>query len=307
MSNINIKKKEENIVVVENGINTCYISSLLVALFYTPSNIYYKMLESDPLDQNLYYLQELIKINFIEPLRKNISVSADIINEIRNYMFINGWKTDLPDELLEQQDISELYLYFLNNFDSENLTSIIKEPVTNDNHEKEENVTPYIIPFIDLSLPKENKDMVEINIQELISNWLNNITEVKGEVNKNNKELSTFKISNISYIFPVSINRFVGGKKNNTPIDIKYQIKPFNGLKNFNNAKWSIHSIICHTGKDIRNSHYYTVLLHNDKWMIFDDQSVPSLSFVDMKSDILKTKVKSESIFIIYKYDELSF
>ena len=109
------KKKEENIVIVENGVNTCYISSLLVGLFYSSSDIYYKMLERDPKNPNFYYLQELIKVNFIEPLRKNISISADVINEIRNYMFINEWKTDEPDEIFELHDVNDFYSYLYNN------------------------------------------------------------------------------------------------------------------------------------------------------------------------------------------------
>ena len=307
------KKKDENIIIVENGINTCYISSLLMALFYSPSNIYYKMLESDPNNPNFYYLQELIKINFIEPIRKGYNVTADTINEIRNYMFINGWKLDNPDELFEQQDVNELYLYLSNNL-YENQIDLVKQTTNemSDNFVQAKNEEK--VPFINLSLTKDFKEQKQLSIEDLLYDWMNdNIIETKQEINKNGtslietvKSLASFKISNIPYIFPIAINRFNGGKKNNTAVDVKYQIKPLKGLGTFDNARWSIHSIICHTGKDTKNGHYYTVMLHGNKWFIFDDQSVPSLYPVDMKLDILKNKVMSEVVFAIYKYDELS-
>lgn len=287
------RKNGNNLIIVENGINNCYISSLLVALFYSSSDIYYRMLESEPSNPNFYYLQELIKLNFIEPLRKNISVTTDIINEIRNYMFMNGWKSDKYDEIIEQQDIGELYIYLSNNLNEQN-SYLIKECLYDDLEE----INNKSLSFIKLPLPKDNIDHKNLNLEDLLHQWL-----LDSNFNKN---ISSTKINNVPYIFPIYIDRFLNNKKNNLLIDIKYQIKPFINHDINKNVCWCIHSIICHTGKDVKNGHYYTVLLHGNKWYLFDDNSIPSISQIDMKIETLKNKIMSEVVFVIYKYDELS-
>jgi ubiquitin C-terminal hydrolase len=290
------KEKNNNIIIVENGLNTCYISSLLMALFYTPSNIYYKLLESDPINTNYTYLQELIKINFVEPIRKNYSITSDIINEIRNFLFINGLQTDDFNEIIKQQNIGKLYLYFI-----EHLNCQQTDTTTNDIF--------YIdtkLPFVTINLSTENN--LEVGINKLLFTWMTE-NNVDTSVNKDTfnifKDIVTKRISNIPFIFPIYIDRYKNDKRNNTIIDIKYNIQPLKGMGDFDKAQWSIHAIICQTGKNIKNiknGHYYTVLFHNEKWYIFDDQSVPSLVKIDIKSDIFKNKIGSEVVFIIYKY-----
>ena len=53
----------------------------------------------------------------------------------------------------------------------------------------------------------------------------------------------------------------------------------------------------------MKNGHYYTLLINASKWLMFDDMSIPCLSEVDMSNDKLVNKIKSEAVFIIYKFE----
>lgn len=52
-------------LVVEGGYNTSYINSLLTSLFYRKNEHIKELLNSEPAQPSGYYLQELIKTNFI--------------------------------------------------------------------------------------------------------------------------------------------------------------------------------------------------------------------------------------------------
>ena len=96
--------------VVEDGYNTSYMVSLFTALFYNGNNNVNDILDSEPLSPSYIYLQELIKTNYVEPLRKHFSISSSSINEIRNYMLICGW--GMTDKYInEHHDICELYIF----------------------------------------------------------------------------------------------------------------------------------------------------------------------------------------------------
>ncbi|ARF09166.1 ubiquitin carboxyl-terminal hydrolase [Catovirus CTV1] len=297
-------QKDENIIIVENGYNTCYIDSLLIGLFYVPSNIYNNMLENDPINKDFLYLQEIIKCNFIEPIRKGISVSGEIVNEIRNYSFINGWKINEPHELTEQQDITEYYNFLLENL-SNQLIYINRTTITEGITTKDDEGILEKIPFITVTVKEHECEMA---VKALINNWLNdNPVDIVREtiennvrITKNVKGLNIYKISNIPGIIPIHINRFSDNNsiKIMTKIEINKKIK----LSNNCDARWIIQSVICHTGSSIKEGHYYCILMNNDKWLMFDDMSIPSLKEIDMSNPELIDKIKSESVFLIYKH-----
>ncbi len=296
--------KDEKIVVVENGFNTCYIDSLLMGLFYTPSVIFNNMLENDPTNPDFLYLQEMIKTNFIEQVRKDISISSDIVNEIRNYSFINGWKINEPHELSEQQDITEYYTFLSENLNNQ-LIHIERYTITEGIESKNDVGEIEKIPFITLST---NEFEYETNIKNLLKIWLNDnpidITrdtiENNIRITKNIKGLNVYKICNVPCIVPLFINRFtrVDGLKLLTKIDINKKIK----LIDNSNFKWMVHSVICHSGDTLKSGHYYTILINNTNWYMFDDMSVPSLKEIDMSDNQLIDKIKRECVFIIYKF-----
>ena len=45
-----------------------------------------ELLTSEPESPAGYYLQEILKTNFVEPIRRHFSIKYDIFNEIRNYL-----------------------------------------------------------------------------------------------------------------------------------------------------------------------------------------------------------------------------
>ena len=101
----------ETFPIVENGYNTSYIDSLLIALFYKNSSII-DVLENEPTIPEVYYLQELIKFKFVNQIKKGYSIFFQSINEIRNYSIIYGWNT--KGNIDEQQSCIEYYIqYFL--------------------------------------------------------------------------------------------------------------------------------------------------------------------------------------------------
>jgi hypothetical protein len=65
---------------IEKGLNTSYITSLLMALFYKYNDNINVLLTDPPLKAVGFYLQELIKTLFVEPIRKNFSIRSDTIN-----------------------------------------------------------------------------------------------------------------------------------------------------------------------------------------------------------------------------------
>ena len=78
--------------VIEGGYNTSYINSLLTTLFYKKNEYLKELLNGEPTQTAGYYLQELIKSNYIEPLCKNYTIKNDVINEIRNISISVYWK-----------------------------------------------------------------------------------------------------------------------------------------------------------------------------------------------------------------------
>lgn len=300
---------------VENGINTCYIDAVLMGLFYTPSTIYYNMLECDPKNDMFLYFQEMLKYNFIDHVRKHKSITSDNINSIRNFLFFNvNWLHNDYIELLEQQDISEFYTFLIDNMSNNMYIEIKRKTITEGFDSANDTGIIEKIPFIPLTITPDAKDQtVEISVKDMIKNWLtNNPVTVTRETIVNNEKISQnvpginiYHVTNIPNIVPLYINRFtsIDAKKNNTPIDIKEKIRLFDINDDLGKIKWSIHSVICHTGDTMKNGHYYTLLINASKWLMFDDMSIPCLSEVDMSNDKLVNKIKSEAVFIIYKFE----
>lgn len=314
----------ENLFVIENGLNTCYIDSLLMALFYKRSTYLDSLLHSDPKDPNNIYLQEIIKLKFVEQVRKGLSVTAEVINEIRIYAHDRGWLAKDPNELFEQQDVNEFYSFLLDIVNvplietqrqtiCENTYENIYENYENNNDN--DNNTFESIPFMNLIVP-DNKD--ETSIKEMLNNWMNNNTveDIKRTViNKNGekekgyvKGLNIYKIVNVPTFIALSLNRFgLLDRRIETKVDIQKKIKLHHIHDNNDGLRWTIHSIICHRGDTPKNGHYYSILFGSDnRWLLFDDQSIPCLKEIDIKNELIVETIKREVVFAIYCYDETS-
>ena len=76
------------------------------------------------------YLQEYIRLHFVNNIRAGISVLAEIINMLRELLIENGWNKELPDEHLKQQDVNEFYTFLI-----DILNHPIRNPKNNNNRE----------------------------------------------------------------------------------------------------------------------------------------------------------------------------
>jgi hypothetical protein len=267
---------------IEKGLNTSYITSLFMALFYKYDTNINSILIDKPHKPAGFYLQELIRTLFVEPIRKNFSIKSDIINEIRNYLLINNWESDL--NYLENRNCVDLYKFlsdilFVNDIEFEIFH--IKDGIIN------ETETTLKFKTIDINILINEPT----SIKKLFIGWLHeNIL-----INSNSYILDCYKLKSIPTFLVFNINRTDETK--NTEIDIKKKIKFFNNSDSKQNyLQWRIHSIICKS-----NQKYYSIFLSNDNlWIEFDEDKFPCCSYVFMDDEDIIEKTKQDVEMIIY-------
>lgn len=275
----------ETFPIIENGYNTSYIDSLLIALFYKNSTIY-DILDNEPLIPEAYYLQELIKFKFIEQTKKKYTIFSQSINEIRNYSIICGWTP--VDNIDEQQHCSSYYGFLANLFQ---ITSLEFE-LFEFNNTYFENTTKLVMPFISLELNRDN------DIRNLFMNWIN--TNI---IMKNSTTIQSYKLKNIPNFLVFSIDRFVKScTKNSYKLDIMKKIKFFNiNDSSQSYIKWNIFAIICQRGNNLKKSQYYSILNINKKdWIVFDNNLFPSFKKIDLDDEDIKNSIMEECVMLIY-------
>lgn len=295
---------------VANAGNTCYIDSILMSLFFSPSPIEY-LLDTDTKTDYEIYLQESIKNNFIYKIRKGYSINTEIINTIKNICINCGWLKHMPDEHDAQQDINEFYTFLMEIFNGQlievqRITSHIGLIDDSDIGTIEK------IPFIQLIVPKNTTDSA-IKVKDMLNSWINdNFVDIQRKIlidgvveNKTIRGTNKFNIVNRPSVIAFVINRFkLNGERDYTMIDIQSKIvlpnNDFLCLKN----KWLFHSAICHHGSgqtNLKNGHYYSLIHHQDKYYIFDDLQVPALREISMNNSSITNIIKRECVFILYK------
>ena len=311
-------EEARTLFIVENGLNTCYIDALLMSLFYKPSIYLEGLLISEPRDPSFMYLQDIMKVKFVDQVRRNVSVTADVMNEIRIYANVCGWKADCdPDELFEQQDVNEFYTFLLDVVNTP-LIEIQRQTISEALVDKLDTGSIERIPFISLAVPELGAGR-DVSLKELLNSWMhNNMVDVNREVfdergNKKTesvKALNVYKIMNVPTFIGISLNRFpCPGTRIDTPIDIQKKIKlhHVSESESDDGLRWSIHALICHRGETAKRGHYYAVLVSSDShWLLFDDQAIPCMREIDIKNSEISETVKREIVFAIYCYDETS-
>jgi hypothetical protein len=267
---------------IEKGLNTSYITSLLLALFYKYDVNINIILTDKPQNPAGFYLQELIRTLFVEPIRKNFSIKSDTINEIRNYLLINGWNSDL--NFYDNKECNDLYIFlsdilFNNKIEFE--IYHIKDGIING----EETLLEFKTININLKINKLT------SIKKLFIEWLHeNII-----CNNNFHILDCYKLKSIPNFIVFNINRNNNTIK--TEIDIKKKIKFFNNSDSKQNyLQWRIHSIICKN-----NNKFYAIFLSNDNiWIEYDEDKFPCCSYVYMDDEDVIEKTKQDVTMIIY-------
>jgi len=272
--------------VVENGYNTCYLDSLLISLFYKENNNITYILEHTPKNPDGFYLQELIKNKFINPIQRNYSITSNIINEIRNYSVICGWSSE--GDIAEQKDCREYLKFLLNIF---NVTPLQIQIFKIKNNIISEYMQNLKLPYITLNITQDD------TIHNLLQHWINSKIFSPDE-----NIIYCYKLIEIPQFVILNINRFEDGIRLPYKIDIMKRIKFFEiNDQTQSYIKWKIHSIVCHTGNNSLSGHYYSVLSSYDKkWYIFDDTQIPSFKCIDLDDDDIKEKIMKDVLLIIY-------
>ena len=272
--------------VVEKGYKTSHINSLLMGLFYRKNNNIETLLTNFPDNPAGLYLQELIRDNFIDPVRKQFSIKNNNINEIRNYIIINSINNNIL--LIKQEDIGNFYKFIIDFFNGEYIQFEIFKITDNIINSTNSDLK---MPYISLN-PTKNT-----SIRDLFISWIDKY------INKNKNNKYYYKLINIPSYLSFYINRYDNnGDKNNWEVDIMKKTKFFNNTDSKQKyIQWKIHSIICNEGDDFETSYYYSVVTdYNNNWFMFDDRKIPCLSEIDMSNDDIIEKVRKECMFITY-------
>lgn len=252
--------------IVEKTLNSSYIDSLFVALFFEQSHIQ-NILSEYPENSAFIYLQELIHEHFVWNMRRNYFIDSVTINEIRNYMVLCGWGSQ---DITGMYEVQDLYNFLINGFHKSKLNFSTTEYVLKMNYielhvTKNDSINTMLDAYMDEKLPEYQFP----EVPNFIPIYLNRNTETKNT-----------KLNN----FFVDIKQGISVSKNNINKEQK-------------NLVWVIHSIICCS----RNGNYYAVVTNGTSWYLFNNNfQLPSLLKIDIKNEDVSAKIKQECVFIMY-------
>jgi ubiquitin C-terminal hydrolase len=312
--------KELTAFMVENALSTCYIDSLLMALFYPLSTTLVEdLLMKDGGSHDSIYLQEFILQHFVLPVRQNNSVLQEQMEMIRSLCVQAGWipratTENQQDLIFEQQDVSEFYSFLMEKLPGTPIQiqrQTITEglPDSNDTGEIEK------IPFIPLCTPI---GVDTVRVSAMLQNWMedNHSTVTRSVFTKDGTKkemvsgLNTYYIVNIPSILALGINRFKHPDcRDYVSVIIEKYISPFKNSSIIPDLhKYAFQAAICHTGDTPKAGHYYAIISDDDHYLLFDDQMPPpSMVEIFLKGPLINKdiveRIKKEVVFIIYRYE----
>lgn len=286
--------------IVEDGLNTSYINSLLMALFYKSSkfnNILYEI----PKDPKFAYLQNLIQFNFVSKVTQHYSVSSDVINEIRNYMFVCKWRSN--SVITKLYNVVDCFDFLIKNMAEQYEIYFELVPL---------NIMPMTVNEIKMyHINIDLNDNYNTNIKNLLDDW------IKKNLLKNDSEskpTSQYQFHDPPTMIPIYLNRKMENNQiNNCRVDIMERIKfNNNNNKTQNEISWMIHSIICYSNS--LRKHYYSIIKNDymtikkgsEEWFMFNEFHYPSMCKVDIKQEDISDKIKRECVMIFYHIDEIT-
>lgn len=281
-----------NLFIIENGLNTSYIDSVIMALFYKMTHLQ-ELLSKIPEKNKFSYLQDLIN-NVIDQVRRNCSIDSSFINEIRNYSFICGWKEGMS--LVELYNVMDYIDFLLKGFDFGGINFEIVELTKNSQNEESKIIKNN---YIELSLNSDG------DLTEILDKWITvNLIE------KNKNSFSCYHFKEIPLLLPIYINRMSDNKFLDYSIDIKKRIKfNKNNDKTQQEMSWVIHSIICFSVSGVNSAgKYYSIIrMENNNWLLFSNDKIPSLSNINIFDKDFSQKIKQECVVVLYRLDDILF
>lgn len=152
--------------------------------------------------------------------------------------------------------------------------------------------------FLQSCLEQEKSYDMYHNGKSLVINL--NFSRKKSSIKKGLiKWLDQNDINDVPFAIVINITK----KDKSIDIDIMKRIKL--NYNYYNNQRWKLKALICKNEKE-----YYTIITSDiifektmkintgNKWLVFGDNCVPSLQYIDIKS--LKSKIMNEVVFLIY-------
>jgi hypothetical protein len=279
-----------NNLILEDGYNTDYIYSMIIALFYIPSSGMSKIINTDTNNSNTYYVQEYIKLKFMYPIHRNMSIESSTINKFRNFLYNCGWlkSDDMNDKnILDKSDLDKFYSFLIADMMGYKLRFIRIDPTNNISRELKFDM----IKITDELLFSHDNENKIINLNSSINQWARDMI---GE------NVYSYKFESVPFVIPV----FLDIRDPETGLNKKY-INIMEGLNFDSNGDklqrmfiWEIHSVICQTS----SGDYYAVTIdHNDAMMMFSDKMIPSNWKIDSTDILSVKKLMREVRFVFYK------
>lgn len=284
-------------IVIEDGYNTDYIYSLILATCLTLSDGVNQLINTDTNNSNTIYIQEFIKMKFINPIKHRTIIEAKTINKFRIFLYHCGWLRDNNEHILQKGNIDDLYKFIFCTMIGYNLEftkfKIIDSQIENDS-------TDIKIPLISIDeesfemnngnnnkkiKTKKNDSKQILNLSHAIQKWIRNKI-------MNNSHI--FKFKYVPPIIPIHIKNI----PNNAILNIMEGIRfddccdPIQKM-----LIWEINSLICKN----KNDEIY-VLINNmsSDWTCYSDKSIPSNISVNMENQNVIKQIMEDLIFVIY-------
>ena len=270
--------------IIEDGYNTDYITSLLVAIFYFCSNELGTILGTDTNNPNTYYIQEFIKKKFVTQMHQNCSINSRTINRLRLFLYDSGWYKKCTF-LLDRCKVNIFYEFLFSSILEYNIDFIRVDLASGKECDLQ---YPYI--HIDDKFISEPKNQI-VDTNSLISAWINlNVSE-------NNK--FAYKFKQVQILLPIYFDlRSKETHENKRYVNVMSAINFTEINDNVQNTfVWNVHSLICQNNKE----EYYAII-HNDRddWFAISDKFVPSVVQLNMADITTVRQIMKEVIFVFY-------
>jgi len=261
-----------NTIILEDGYNTDYIYSLIIALFHNKSNVY-QLLNIDCNNSNTYYLQEYIKYKILDKINNKISITSEIINKLRVFLYNSGWLKNSEKYIFDKCNINDFYIFLVSH--------LLENKIICSHIDVKKNISI-----------KKSFDLIELNNTHF--NDTNNLSfAVNNWINKQYGE-TQFKFEDIPVLIPIYINL-----DNQIIINIMESI---NFTTNYDRTQqtliWDFESLICYD--DEKNYYYVVKIWDTNNFSIFSDKHIPSQYMININDKEKITNIAKSIKFVFY-------
>lgn len=309
-----------NIMLEYDGINSCYLDSLLVSLFSSNDNLIYELFFKNTLVNKR--LEEVVL-----PIKKELLKIYKIVNNhsdeyykcsnLRKLLenFKKKYNKLYPNNTIDQNNWLELqsepvqtleYLNMILNFSDTTITTL-------NNWGSNSKPTKKLLATKPITSRAQNNSIIfrincdenkkTLNISDKIPSLISIAKFDKNNLWKPNNTKYKYKLEEIQInsakLLFVHIDRLVYNSVINNIVKMETIIKPAKKLNLKDNSVKHLHSIILHSGA-INHGHYTCLFRCKNKWYLYDDLN-KNIKFMGSYTSIIKnTKLMSSCTDLIY-------